>query len=135
MPVSAVSGISWLEVEAATRGRTYLEEALWSLRISLPADAPLLEQAEVLASKVVPVLREYVDDKTLLLALAELENVEIHDIEQCARLRTFASRVLFDIFGYEVTKMRKAVLSACANLLVGERQTIEYIRNFFRELA
>ncbi len=135
MPVSAVSGISWLEVEAATRGRTYLEEALWSLRISLPADAPLLEQAEVLASKVVPVLREYVDDKTLLLALAELENVEIHDIEQCAHLRTFASRVLFDIFGYEVTKMRKAVLSACANLLVGERQTIEYIRNFFRELA
>lgn len=132
---SAVSSISWLEVESSTRGRTYLEEALWSLGISLPANASLLEQADALASKPVAVLREYVSDKTLLLAFAELENVEFPDTEQCARIRTFASRVLYDIFGYEVTRLRQVVLSACANLLVGERQTIEYVRNYFRSLV
>lgn len=129
------SGFSRLEVEAATRNRTYLEEALWSLGISLPADASLLEQAELLCSRSVPVVREYVSDKTLLLALAELENVEILEIEQCAKIRTAASRIISEMFGYEVTSVRKPVLQACAELLVGEKQTVEYVRDFFRQLV
>ena len=135
MLASGVSGISWLEVGAVTRNRTYLEEALWSLGLSPDGDATLLEQARLLTQKPIPVIREYVSDKTLLLALAEMEKIEIFDIEECAHTRTFSSRILYDMFGYEVTKMRKVVLSACANLLVGERQTIAYIIDFFRSIA
>jgi len=135
MPTNCVSGISWLQDEATRRKWTYLEEALWSLGISLSAEATMLDQALALCSKPVAVVREYVSDKTLLLAFAEIETIEIPDIEQCAWVRTYASRILYDIFGYEVTGMRNAVLSACANLLVHDRQSVEYVRDFFRSLA
>lgn len=132
---SGISPLSWLQVEATTRNRTYLEETLWSLGISPSADTSLLDQARLLAGQPIAILRDRVPDKTILLALAELESVEIFDTEECARIRTFASRILFDIFGYEITRLRTVVLSACANLLVDERQTIAYVRDFFRGLA
>lgn len=132
---SEISGLSWLQVEALKRNRSYLEETLWSLGIAPSADATLLDQARILTEKPIVEIRNRVPDKTILLALAELESVEIFDIEECARIRTFSSRILCDIFGYEITRLRKVVLSACANLLVGERQTFEYVRDYFRALA
>ncbi len=129
------SGFSLLEIETRKRGYTFLEEVVWKLGYSPDADISSCELAQFLFLKPVSKLRSEVTDEKLLLALAEMETFEFPDRAMGVEIKTKSSELLSAIMGMPVLGAQKVVLQACANLLVGERQSIAEVKDFFHQLA